>query len=276
MTININGKLLDLSTPKIMGILNITPDSFYDGGIFNSEKKILNQVEKMINDGADIIDVGGYSSRPGAKQVELEDEIKRVVPVIKLIKNKFSKTIISVDTFRSEVAQKAIDSGASIVNDISAGELDSNMFNCVAQLKVPYILMHMKGNPGNMQNKPKYKNVVHDIIKNLSEKIFLARENGIMDIIIDPGFGFGKTIEHNYEILNDLLFFKELDCPIMVGVSRKSMIYNLLKNKPEDALNGTTCINTIALLSGANILRVHDVKEAKEVVQLTNFLKKTT
>ena len=276
MTININGKLLDLSTPKIMGILNITPDSFYDGGIFNSEKKILNQVEKMINDGADIIDVGGYSSRPGAKQVELEDEIKRVVPVIKLIKNKFSKTIISVDTFRSEVAQKAIDSGASIVNDISAGELDSNMFNCVAQLKVPYILMHMKGNPGNMQNKPKYKNVVHDIIKNLSEKIFLARENGIMDIIIDPGFGFGKTIEHNYEILNDLSFFKELDCPIMVGVSRKSMIYNLLKNKPEDALNGTTCINTIALLSGANILRVHDVKEAKEVVQLTNFLKKTT
>ena len=276
MTINIKGKLLDLSTPKIMGILNITPDSFYDGGIFNSEKKILNQVKKMINDGADIIDVGGYSSRPGAKQVKVEDEIKRVIPVIELIKKKFSKTIISIDTFRSEVAQKAIDSGASIVNDISAGELDSNMFKCVAQLNVPYILMHMKGNPGNMQNEPKYKNVVNDIIKNLSEKIFLARENGIMDIIIDPGFGFGKTLEHNYEILNDLLLFKELDCPIMVGVSRKSMIYNLLKNKPEDALNGTTCINTIAILSGANILRVHDVKEAKEVVQLTNFLKKTT
>ena len=276
MTINIKGKLLDLSTPKIMGILNITPDSFYDGGIFNSEKKILNQVKKMINDGADIIDVGGYSSRPGAKQVKVEDEIKRVIPVIELIKKKFSKTIISIDTFRSEVAQKAIDSGASMVNDISAGELDSNMFKCVAQLNVPYILMHMKGNPGNMQNEPKYKNVVNDIIKNLSEKIFLARENGIMDIIIDPGFGFGKTLEHNYEILNDLLLFKELDCPIMVGVSRKSMIYNLLKNKPEDALNGTTCINTIAILSGANILRVHDVKEAKEVVQLTNFLKKTT
>lgn len=276
MTINLNGKLMDLSSPKIMGILNITPDSFYDGGKFNSDKKVLSQVEKMIKDGADLIDVGGYSSRPGASPVKLEQEIKRVVPVIELIKNKFSDTIISVDTFRSEVAKKAVGSGASIVNDISAGELDSNMFKCVAQLNVPYILMHMKGNPQNMQDKPTYKNVVNEVVKNLSEKIFLAREAGIMDVIIDPGFGFGKTIEHNYEILNDLLFFKELDCPIMVGVSRKSMIYNLLKNKPEDALNGTTCINTIALLSGANILRVHDVKEAKEVVQLTNFLKKTT
>jgi len=276
MTINIKGKLLDLSPPKIMGILNVTPDSFYDGGKYNSEKKILDQVEKMINDGADIIDVGGYSSRPGAKQVKLEDEIKRVVPVIKLIKNKFSETVISVDTFRSKVAQKAVDSGASVVNDISAGELDPDMFKCIAELNVPYILMHMIGNPENMQDKPTYKHVVNEIVKNLSEKIFLAREAGIMDVIIDPGFGFGKTLNHNYEILNNLSFFKELECPILVGVSRKSMIYKLLGNEPENALNGTTCLNTVSVLSGANILRVHDVKEAKEVVELTNFLKKNT
>ena len=276
MTINLNGKLMDLSSPKIMGILNITPDSFYDGGKFNSDKKVLNQVEKMIKDGADLIDVGGYSSRPGANPVKLEEEIKRVVPVIELIKNKFSDTIISVDTFRSVVAKKAVDSGASVVNDISAGELDPNMFKCIAKLNVPYILMHMKGNPQNMQHKPTYKNVVNEIVKNISEKIFLAREAGIMDVIIDPGFGFGKTLQHNYEILNNLSFFKELDCPILVGVSRKSMIYKLLETKPENALNGTTCIHTVSVLSGANILRVHDVKEAKEVVELTNFLKKTT
>jgi len=276
MTINLKGKLMDLSSPKIMGILNITPDSFYDGGKFNSDKKVLDQVEKMINDGADLIDVGGYSSKPGANPVKLEEEIKRVVPVIELIKNKFSDTIISVDTFRSEVAKKAVDSGASIVNDISAGELDSDMFKCVAQLNVPYILMHMKGNPQNMQDKPTYKNVVNEIVKNLSEKIFFAREAGIIDVIIDPGFGFGKTLEHNYEILNNLSFFKKLDCPILVGISRKSMIYKLLDTKPENALNGTTCLHTVSVLSGANILRVHDVKEAKEVVELTNFLKKTT
>lgn len=276
MTINLNGKLMDLSSPKIMGILNITPDSFYDGGKFNSDKKVLSQVEKMIKDGADLIDVGGYSSRPGASPVKLEQEIKRVVPVIELIKNKFSDTIISVDTFRSEVAKKAVGSGASIVNDISAGELDSNMFKCVAQLNVPYILMHMKGNPQNMQDKPTYKNVVNEVVKNLSEKIFLAREAGITDVIIDPGFGFGKTLEHNFEILNNLPFFKELDCPILVGVSRKSMVYKLLDTQPENALNGTTCLHTVSVLSGANILRVHDVKEAKEVVELTNFLKKTT
>jgi len=276
MTINLKGKLMDLSSPKIMGILNITPDSFYDGGKFNSDKKVLDQVEKMIKDGADLIDVGGYSSKPGANPVKLEEEIKRVVPVIELIKNKFSDTIISVDTFRSEVAKKAVDSGASIVNDISAGELDSDMFKCVAQLNVPYILMHMKGNPQNMQDKPTYKNVVNEIVKNLSEKIFFAREAGIMDVIIDPGFGFGKTLEHNYEILNNLSFFKKLDSPILVGVSRKSMIYKLLDTKPENALNGTTCLHTVSVLSGANILRVHDVKEAKEVVELTNFLKKTT
>jgi len=276
MTINIGGKLLNLTTPRIMGVLNITPDSFFDGGKYNSEKEILCQVEKMINEGADIIDVGGYSSRPGAKEVKLSDEIERVIPVIKLIKKEFDKTIVSIDTFRSQVAKKAVNLGASIVNDISGGEIDSNMYKCVSELKVPYIIMHMKGNPSNMQNQPTYKNVVNEVVTNLSKKIFLARQNGIMDIIIDPGFGFGKTLNHNYEILNNLEHFKELDCPILVGVSRKSMIYKPLEIEPNKALNGTTCIHTISILSGANILRVHDVKEAKEVVKLTNILKGNT
>ena len=274
MTINLNGNLMDLSTPKIMGILNVTPDSFYDGGMFDSNKKILDHVEKMLTDGADIIDIGGYSSRPGAKEVKLKDEIKRVVPTIELIKKEFNETTISVDTFRSEVALQAVNSGASIINDISGGDLDPNMFNCVAELNVPYIIMHMQGNPKNMQNNPLYENVIVEIIENLSKKVFKATEAGVIDVIIDPGFGFGKTIEHNYKILSELSFFKELDCPILVGLSRKSMIYKLLEEKPENVLNGTTCLNTVSILNGANILRVHDVKEAKEVVKLTNFLNK--
>lgn len=274
MTINLNGNLMDLSTPKIMGILNVTPDSFYDGGMFDSNKKILDHVEKMLTDGVDIIDVGGYSSRPGAKEVKLKDEIKRVVPTIELIKKEFNETTISVDTFRSEVALQAVISGASIINDISGGDLDPNMFNCVAELNVPYIIMHMQGNPKNMQNNPLYENVIVEIIENLSKKVFKATEAGVIDVIIDPGFGFGKTIEHNYKILSELSFFKELDCPILVGLSRKSMIYKLLEEKPENVLNGTTCLNTVSILNGANILRVHDVKEAKEVVKLTNFLNK--
>ena len=274
MTINLNGNLMDLSTPKIMGILNVTPDSFYDGGMFDSNKKILDHVEKMLTDGADIIDIGGYSSRPGAKEVKLKDEIKRVVPAIELIKKEFNETTISVDTFRSEVALQAVNSGASIINDISGGDLDPNMFNCVAELNVPYIIMHMQGNPKNMQNNPLYENVIVEIIENLSKKVFKAKEAGVIDVIIDPGFGFGKTIEHNYKILSKLSFIKELDCPILVGLSRKSMIYSLLEEKPENVLNGTTCLNTVSILNGANILRVHDVKEAKEVVKLTNFLNK--
>ena len=276
MTININGTLLDLSTPKIMGILNITPDSFYDGGVFNSDKKILNQVEKMISEGADMIDIGGYSSRPGANEVNIDDEIDRVIPAIELIKNKFGDTIISIDTFRSKVAKKAINAGASIINDISSGDLDPEMFNCVAKLKVPYIMMHMKGTPNNMQKNPEYENVIVEIVKNLSNKLFLAKKAGIIDVIIDPGFGFGKTATHNYSILKNLSFFKELGCPILVGISRKSMIYKLLDKNPENALNGTTCLNTISIINGAKILRVHDVKEAKEVITLTNFLNKNS
>ena len=276
MTININGTLLDLSTPKIMGILNITPDSFYDGGVFNSDKKILNQVEKMISEGADMIDIGGYSSRPGANEVNIDDERGRVIPAIELIKNKFGDTIISIDTFRSKVAKKAINAGASIINDISSGDLDPKMFNCVAKLKVPYIMMHMKGTPNNMQKNPEYENVIVEIVKNLSNKLFLAKKAGIIDVIIDPGFGFGKTATHNYSILKNLSFFKELGCPILVGISRKSMIYKLLDKNPENALNGTTCLNTISIINGAKILRVHDVKEAKEVITLTNFLNKNS
>lgn len=206
--------------------------------------------------------------------MKLKDEIKRVVPTIELIKKEFNETTISVDTFRSEVALQAVNSGASIINDISGGDLDPNMFNCVAELNVPYIIMHMQGNPKNMQNNPLYENVIVEIIENLSKKVFEATEAGVIDVIIDPGFGFGKTIEHNYKILRELSFFKELDCPILVGLSRKSMIYSLLEEKPENVLNGTTCLNTVSILNGANILRVHDVKEAKEVVKLTNFLNK--
>ena len=273
MVLNIKGSVLDLSIPKIMGVLNVTPDSFYDGGIYSSEKKILKQVEKMVLDGADIIDVGGYSSKPGATPITVEEEEKRVIPIIKLIYKTFKERIISVDTFRSEISEKSINAGASIINDISGGDLDNNIYKIAGKYKTPYIIMHMRGNPSNMQNNPVYKNINYEIIKDLSKKIDLAQNNGVCDIIIDPGFGFGKTIEHNYQILNNLKLYKILDKPILVGISRKSMIYKLLKTEPSKALNGTTVLNTIALINGANILRVHDVKEAKEVIKLCSFLK---
>jgi len=273
MVLNIKGSVLDLSIPKIMGVLNVTPDSFYDGGIYSSEKKILKQVEKMVLDGADIIDVGGYSSKPGATSITIEEEEKRVIPIIKLIYKTFKESIISVDTFRSEISEKSINAGASIINDISGGDLDNNIYKIAGKYKTPYIIMHMRGNPSNMQNNPVYKNINYEIIKDLSKKIELAQSNGVGDIIIDPGFGFGKTIEHNYQILNNLKLYKILDKPILIGISRKSMIYKLLKTEPSKALNGTTVLNTIALINGANILRVHDVKEAKEVIKLCSFLK---
>ncbi|MDA7730858.1 dihydropteroate synthase [Flavobacteriaceae bacterium] len=273
MVLNIKGSVLDLSIPKIMGVLNVTPDSFYDGGIYSSEKKILKQVEKMVLDGADIIDVGGYSSKPGATPITIEEEEKRVIPIIKLIYKTFKERIISVDTFRSEISEKSINAGASIINDISGGDLDNNIYKIAGKYKTPYIIMHMRGNPSNMQNNPVYKNINYEIIKDLSKKIELAQSNGVGDIIIDPGFGFGKTIEHNYQILNNLKLYKILDKPILIGISRKSMIYKLLKTEPSKALNGTTVLNTIALINGANILRVHDVKEAKEVIKLCSFLK---
>ena len=272
MTLNINGSLFDLSSPKVMGILNVTPDSFYDGGNFSNHNEIIEHVSKMITEGADIIDVGGYSSRPGAKNISVKEEEDRVIPIVKLISKTFRKTIISVDTFRSEIATKALDSGASIINDISGGELDPKMYKSVSQFKAPYIIMHMKGNPSNMQDDPKYNNVVVEIIKNLSKKIINAENSGIIDVLIDPGFGFGKTLIHNYKLLNDLKLFKILERPILAGLSRKSMIYKILKNSPEEALTGTISLNTIALINGANILRVHDVKEAKETIKLFNCL----
>ena len=272
MTINIKGTLLDLTKPKIMGILNITPDSFFDGGEYNSEYKILNQVEKMLSEGADIIDVGGYSSRPGAKKITIEKETERVIPIIKLITGKFKNTIISIDTFRSEIARKAIEAGASIINDISGGDLDNKMYEVAGELKVPYIIMHMKGVPSNMQNNTEYDNVIFDIIKNLSYKIDLAKKAGIVDIIIDPGFGFGKSLKDNFKILKNLSSFKQLNQPIMVGLSRKSMIYKILESSAKNVLNGTTCLNSISLNNGANIIRVHDVKEAKETVKLIEFM----
>ena len=273
MILNIKGGILDLSSPKIMGVLNVTPDSFYDGGVFSNEKKILAQVEKMILDGADIIDIGGFSSKPGAKTISLKEEEKRVIPIIKLINKTFNKIIISVDTFRSEIAEKSLNEGASIINDISGGDLDKNIYQISYKYKAPYIMMHMNGVPSNMQNNPKYENINHDIIKDFTSKIDSAEKKGVCDIIIDPGFGFGKTIQHNYQILNNLKLYTVLKKPILVGISRKSMIYKLLKTDPSKALNGTTSLNTIALINGANILRVHDVKEAKEVIKLYSFLK---
>lgn len=268
-TINCKGKLIDFHTPKVMGILNLTPDSFYDGGKYAGEKTILNQTEKMLSEGADIIDAGGMSSRPGAKIVSEKEELKRVVPAIKLLQKKFPEIIISIDTIRAKVAREAVGEGACIVNDISAGRLDKKMFSTVADLKVPYVLMHMKGMPYNMQKNPFYKNVVTEVIDFFVEKIDAAKESGIKDIIIDPGFGFGKSVEHNYHLLKNLDYLRTLNLPILAGVSRKSMICKPLKLNPDQALNGTTVLHTIALMKGANILRVHDVKEAVEAIRLT-------
>ena len=272
MTINLRGKLMNFSVPKIMGILNITPDSFYDGGRYNSKDKIEKQIEKMIISGADIVDVGGYSSRPGAKDISIEDELNRVIPVIEIIKQKFPETIVSIDTFRSKVASEAIISGADIVNDISGGNLDSGMFETVSKHKVPYILMHMRGNPVNMMSKTNYENVTKDLCKYFSERIDKAKSCGINDIIIDPGFGFSKTTQQNYELLNNLEFFKEFQKPIVVGVSRKSMVYKTLNTTADKALNGSSVLHTVSLMKGANILRTHDVKEALECIKIVSQL----
>ena len=272
MTINLRGKLINFSVPKIMGILNITPDSFYDGGRYNSRDKIKKQIEKMIISGADIIDIGGYSSRPGAKQISIEDELNRVIPAIEILKQKFPETIVSIDTFRSRVAREAIISGADIVNDISGGNLDPNMFETVSKHKVTYILMHMRGSPKNMMSKTDYENVTKDVCKYFSERIDKAKSFGINDIIIDPGFGFSKTTQQNYEIFNNLEFFKEFQRPIIIGISRKSMIYKILNTTPEKALNGSSVLHTISLMKGANILRTHDVKEALECVKIVSQL----
>jgi dihydropteroate synthase len=273
MTINCKGNLIDLSTPKIMGILNVTPDSFYDGGNYKNNMAIISQVKTMIDQGATFIDVGGYSSRPGADDVSLDEELERVIPIIELILNEFPDTLISIDTFRSQVAKNAIEAGACMVNDISSGHLDEQMLKTVAHLKVPYIMMHMRGHPKTMATLTNYDDVVKEVLFYFSERIAKARDLGIIDLIIDPGFGFAKTIDQNYELLNNFELLKMANSPILAGLSRKSMIYKTLHNSSEDALNGTTVLNTIALQKGAHILRVHDVKEAMECVKLTQQLK---
>ncbi len=273
MTINCKGQLIDISTPKVMGILNVTPDSFYDGGQYKDEKSILNQVETILNEGATFVDIGGYSSRPGADYVSEAEELSRVVPVVQLILKHYPETLISIDTFRSEVAKKSIEAGAAIINDISAGHLDDNMIATVGQLGVPYIMMHMKGNPKTMQQQTDYGDLIKDINSYFAERIAKAHAAKINDIIIDPGFGFAKTTEQNYELLNNMELLQIVNKPILAGVSRKSMIYKTLNTTSENALNGTTALHMVALQKGAKILRVHDVKEAMECVTLFNQLK---
>lgn len=272
MTINCKGTLLDLSTPKVMGILNITPDSFFDGGKYKNEHDILTQTEKMLREGATFIDVGAYSSRPGAKHISEEEELQRMLPVVELLMKNFPEILISVDSFRSKVVEESINAGAAIINDISGGKMDDNMFTTVAKLQVPYIMMHMQGTPQNMQVNPHYENVVAEVISFFAEQLFKLRQLKINDIIIDVGFGFGKTLNQNYELLKNLSLFKNLDVPILTGVSRKSMLYKLLEVSPQEALNATTVANTVALLNGTNILRVHDVKEAVEAVTIVSQL----
>jgi len=267
-TLNINGELMILDSPKIMGILNITPDSFYSGSRVSSESEISSRAEKMLLSGADFLDIGGYSSKPGAEDVSEDEEINRVIPAISAVKKAFPETVISIDTFRSSVAMAAFNAGASLVNDISGGDGDPEMFQTVKKLKVPYIIMHMQGTPQTMQNNPSYKNVVQDVYKALSLKLNELKLLGVTDVIVDVGFGFGKTLEHNYDLLANLDYFHSLDAPLLVGMSRKSMVYKALDITPEESLNGTVVLNTIATQKGAQIVRVHDVKEAKEMLRL--------
>ena len=271
-TINCKGNLIDLSQPKVMGILNLTPNSFYDGGKYRDESQIISQVEKMLADGAAFIDVGAYSSKPSAEFVSEVEEINRLLPIVELLIQKYPTILLSVDTFRSQVAKNAVENGVAMVNDISAGMLDEKMIETVAKLQVPYIMMHMRGNPQTMQSLTNYEDVVQEMIYYFSERIQVARSFGLNDIIVDPGFGFAKTLDQNYEVLQKLELLSMLELPLLAGISRKSMIYKTLETSAEEALNGTTVLNTIALQKGAKILRVHDVKEAVECVKLMQLL----
>ena len=267
-TLNCKGRLLVVEKPLIMGIINATPDSFYEGSRFSGTDKILSVAEKMLNEGADILDIGGHSTRPGSDFITPDEEMKRVIPAIELITKNFPDSFISIDTFYSLVAKEAVAVGACIVNDISAGAMDEEMIGTISSLQVPYILMHMKGTPKTMQENPVYENVIREVLDFFIVKINDLKNSGIKDMIIDPGFGFGKTIEQNFELLKNLSVFNMLDKPILVGISRKSTIYKTLGTTAADALNGTTVLNTIGLMNGASILRVHDIKEAKEAVTL--------
>ena len=274
LTLNCKGKILVLDKPVVMGIVNTTPDSFFPGSRVQGTDALLQKVEAMIGDGAAILDIGGQSTRPNSERVPAEEERRRVIPAIEAIHNRFPDQLISVDTFYASVAKEAVAAGASIVNDVSAGTLDEALLTTVADLDVPYVLMHMQGDPQTMQKNPQYRNVTLDVFDSLSFKIKALQQAGIKDIIIDPGFGFGKTIEHNFQLLRELSFFQQLKKPLLVGLSRKGTIYKTLGTTAEKALNGTTVLHTIALLSGATILRVHDVKEAAEAITLCLAYKK--
>ena len=273
ITIDCNSKLLDLSTPAIMGILNLTDDSFYDGGKHNSIKKALLQTEKMLDDGANIIDIGAYSSRPKSTHISLNEEWQRLEKTLQIINKEFPQAIISVDTFRSEIAWRSVDNGADMINDISAGNLDQEMFDVVASLNIPYVMMHMQGTPETMQDNPHYDCIEKEVFNYFLRKLKILKQKGLNKIILDPGFGFGKTVEHNYQLLNKLEDLHALEFPLLAGISRKSMIYKILETDVKNSLNGTTAINTLCLSKGVSILRVHDVKEAVECVKLINFAK---
>ena len=272
--INVNGKLMDLSEPQVMGILNITPDSFYAGSRGITEHSIIGRLHQIMDEGASIVDIGACSTRPGADDVSMEDEMSRLRTGLELVRKHRPDAIVSIDTFRADVAKMCVEEyGASIINDISAGQMDEQMFPAIARLGVPYIIMHMKGTPKDMQICPQYDHFLKEIFYFFSEKVQKLRDLGVKDIIIDPGFGFGKTLEHNYQLMNHLEEFKLFELPVLVGISRKSMIYKLLETTPKEALNGTTALNAIAIQKGAHILRVHDVKEAVETVKIIGKMK---
>ena len=276
-TINLGGRILDLAKPVVMGILNVTPDSFFDGGKYKTEKKIMKRAEEILEQGGSIIDIGAVSTQPGTDGIPTKDEIERLLPAVKSVKKAFPNAFISIDTYRSWVALKVIEEcGPCIVNDVSGGNFDVHMFDTVGKLGVPYILMHIQGTPLKMQVNPVYEDIIRDISLFFTDQVKKLTKAGVKDVIIDPGFGFGKTIEHNYELLNRLDSFKVFQLPLMVGVSRKSMIYKLLKNNPDEALNGTSVINTLALIGGTDILRVHDVREAVEAIQILNMVRSTS
>lgn len=267
-----NGKLISFNKPLVMGILNLTPDSFYDGGRYTNTKDIVAHVNNMLNDGADIIDIGAVTTKPNSVKVSVTEEMKRLEGHLKIIRKEFPEALLSIDTFHSEIARMAVDKGINIINDISGGEFDKKMFKTISELKIPYIIMHIQGTPQTMQKNPTYNDVVTDLITFFNKKMNLLQELDVHDIIIDPGFGFGKSVEHNYELLNNLHLFSILNSPLLVGISRKSMICKVLDLPPDKALNGTVVLHTVALLNGANIIRVHDVKEAVETIKLLNML----
>lgn len=273
--LNVNGSLLDLSTPCVMGILNVTPDSFYSGSRMQTEMEITCRVRQIVEEGAGIIDVGAYSSRPDAEHISAAEEMERLRTGLSILRKVQSDAVVSVDTFRADVAKMCVEEyGVAIINDIAAGEMDKEMFRTIAELNVPYIMMHMRGTPQDMQKHPYYDNLLKDVFLYFAAKVQQLRDLGMKDIVLDPGFGFGKTVEHNYELLAHLEEFRIFELPLLVGVSRKSMIYRFLGTTPQEALNGTTALNTICLLKGANILRVHDVREAVEAVKIVEMMKK--